>query len=798
MSKWKSIGEMLAATVGAGIVCALAISPVAAIGSVAVKETNETMQSKFEDLSTGSTPGVTTVTDKNGDPIAWLYDQRRFEVPSDAISQSMKDAIVSIEDRRFYEHKGVDIQGNLRAIAANVVAGGVEQGASTIDQQYVKNYLLLVASHNEDEQAAAIETSIPRKLREMRMASDLDKQLPKDEILTRYLNLIPFGNGAYGIEAAAQTYFGIPAAQLNIPQSAMLAGMVQSSSYLNPYTNPDAVTQRRNAVLDAMANAGVISPEDATTFSAEPLAVLETPQGLPNGCIAAGNSGFFCDYVLDYLSQKGFDINQIHKGAYTIKTTLDPVVQQSAQDAVSTQVSPDAVGVADVMNVIEPGKESRRVLAMTSSRNYGLDPEAAQTVFPQASTLVGNGAGSIFKIFTAAAALEQGYGLDTIFAVPNRYETQGMGEGGAENCPAGSYCVENSGSYASQMSLRDALAYSPNTTFVKLIEQVGVADVVDISVRLGLRSYTNPGTFDGESSIADYVKDHNLGSYTLGPTAVNPLELSNVAASLASEGTWCEPNPIESITDAQGQEVSLPTPPCEQALDRDVANALAAGMSQDATKGTAQRAARAAGWKGQLAAKTGTTESHESAAFLGFNSNFAAASYIYNDGTTIVPLCTSPVYQCGTGSLYGGDEPARTWFSAAGQLNAAAGTLPGYDAKYNQGFVSSLSASYRGRDVEEVRKELTARGYDVLTQVTSGDGTEKNHVMRVDAPVPLKRGARVTVYVSDGTIPVRPTRNYNPPTTSNSYTSPDINIPTIETPNLDGIVDQLQDLLNQR
>lgn len=761
MAKFKSLTKLLAATAAAGVTGALALTPIAAIGSVAVDRTNETMQSNLQDLTSGTAPGVTTILDKNDDPIAWIYDQRRFEVPADKISRAMKDAIVSIEDRRFYEHNGVDIQGNLRAMATNFVAGGVEQGASTINQQYVKNYLLLVLSNNDADQAAAVETSIPRKLREMRMASEINDHMSKDEILTRYLNLIPFGNGAYGIEAAARTYFGTNADKLTVVQSAMLAGMVQSSSYLNPYTNTQAVIDRRNAVLDAMASNGVITEQDAAELRTQPLGVLDSPRGLPDGCIGAGNAGFFCDYVLQYLEEKGLAQEHFTQGAFTIRTTLDPAVQESTHQAVASQVSAQAGGVAEVVNVVEPGRDSRNILAMASSRDYGLDLEAGQTILPQTTALVGNGAGSIFKVFTAAAALQQGYGLQTMLQVPTRYDARGLGDGGARNCPADTYCVENSGTYAPQMTLQDALAQSPNTTFVQLIEKVGVKNVVDLSVKLGLRSYEKAGSFNGTDSIADYVKNNNLGSYTLGPTPVSGLELSNVAATLASEGRWCEPNPIRSVRDREGNEVFIDRPDCEQALEPGIARAVAEGMSKDTTSGTGANAARAVNWTGRMAAKTGTTESHQSAAFLGFNNRFAAATYIYNDGTQTTPLCTSPVRQCANGDLFGGTEPARTWFAVANAAGGREGTLPPVDPKYNRGEQAEFSAKYRGRNGETVRQELASQGYQVNVIWVRGDGTPRGAVMSVDTVYPLRKDAPITINVSDGAY-VAPTAPASP------------------------------------
>lgn len=717
--------KALAATVAAGLLIALAMAPVAGFAGVAATRTNATMQTNLSDMTTERMPGVTTVNDAAGQPMAFLYSQRRYPVAPEQISQPMKDAIVSIEDRRFYEHEGVDIQGTARALVTNLFAGGVEQGASTIDQQYVKNYLLHVAADSPEEQASATEQSVTRKLREMRMATQLDDDLSKEEILSRYLNVVPFGNHAYGIEAAAQTYFGIPAAQLNVAQSSMLAGMVQSSEFLNPYTNYEGVVERRNTVLQSMVDYGALDQPTADAVAAEPLGVLEAPATLSNGCIAAGDRGFFCDYVINYLEAKGITEDQITNGSLTINTTLDPQTQDAAHNAVTAMVDPQQPGVAEVLNVVEPGQDSHNILAMTSSRNYGLDPEQGETYLPQPTSMVGNGAGSVFKIFTAAAALEQGTGLEEVLPVPTRYEAQGLGAGGAANCPANTYCVENAGTYKPQLSLEEALALSPNTPFVMLIERVGVDAVVDMSVKLGLRSYAEPKSYNEDYSVADYFKEANLGSYTLGPTAVNPLELSNVGATLGSSGMWCEPSPVVSVTNREGSEIALDRPACEQVVEPQLANALAHSMTKDVEMGTARDAAGATGFGGIASTKTGTTESNQSSAFLGFNSAFAAAPYIFNDGTSTTPLCTGPVRQCQGGNLFGGLEPARSYFLAAeGSPFAAQGGLPsGTTGNYGQGTSAALFGDLRGLNESAARQRLQARGYSVVgTRTVASNG----------------------------------------------------------------------------
>lgn len=785
---------MLTGLVAAGVGMAVCLAPAAGIGGAAVSRVDNTMQSNLADLTDGAAPGVTTITDTNGDPMAWIYAQRRYEVEADEIAQSAKDALVAIEDRRFYEHEGVDMQGFARAMVTNILAGDVEEGASTIDQQYVKNYLLLVNADTTEEQSAAVEQSIPRKLREMRMASDLDKQLPKEEILARYLNLVSFGNHAYGIEAAARTYFDTSASQLTVPQSALLVGMLQSSEFLNPYTNPDGAKERRNMVLQAMVDSGYLSQADADKYASQPLGVLDEPSLLPRGCITAGNSGFLCDYALKYLADKGLSKEEIERGGYTITTTLDPEVQNIAHDAATSAVAKGQSGVAEVINVIKPGQDSHDILAMTSSRDYGLDQDESQTVLPQASSMVGNGAGSVFKIFTAAAALENGYNLESNLEVPDRAVVYGMGEGGAKNCPSGAYCVENAGKYSSEMTLREALAKSPNTPFVKLIENVGVEPTVDMAVRLGLRSYEDQGTFDENNSIADYFRQHNLGSFTLGPTAVNPLELSNVAATLASDGMWCEPNPIKSIVDRYGDEVVLDRPDCEQAVEPELAAGLAGGMAEDAVSGTAKKAAESAGWRGAVAAKTGTTESHQSSAFLGFTREFAASTYIYNDGTQTAPLCTGPVRQCSEGSLFGGQEAAESWFRMASRVPGAAGAgLPAPSALFDPKARDELLKSAVGMDKEKARTIIEDAGFRVRETLSSGNGAPKDEV--VDTRIAENAGSdsTITLVVSDGSDARLSTRPSTPsPSPSRQRSAPQA--PSTAEPDLGQLADELANL----
>nr|MCH9702588.1 penicillin-binding protein [Actinomycetes bacterium] len=744
-------------------------------------------------LVEGEVPQVSTMVDANGDVIAWLYTQRRFEVSSDQIANTMKLAIVSIEDKRFADHNGVDWQGTLTGLSGYLSGNLDTRGGSTLEQQYVKNYQLLVVAQTDAEKRAAIETTPARKLREIRMALTLGKTFTKPEILTRYLNLVSFGNGAFGVQDAAQTYFGIDASELNWEQAALLAGMVQSTSTLNPYTNPDGALARRNVVLDTMIENLPEHTAELREAKQRPLGVLPQPNELPRGCIAAGDRAFFCDYALDYLARSGISKDQVAKGGYLIKTTLDPDVQGAVKSAINDYASPDLNGVASVMSVVRPGKESHPVLAMASNRTYGLNLDDWETMQPQPFTLAGNGAGSVFKIFTTAAALDMGLGIDAQLQTPARFQAKGLGSGGARGCPPATWCVQNPGNYRASMNVTDALATSPNTAFAKLIAQVGVQRTVDMAVKLGLRSYALPGTardYDPESneSLADFVKRQNLGSFTLGPIEVNALELSNVAATLASGGVWCPPNPIESVLDRHGEEVSVTTETCAEVVPAGLANTLANAMSRDDTgSGTAAAAAGSAGWNLPMSGKTGTTEANRSAAFLGFTNQLAAASYIYDDSTTPSELCSFPLRQCGSGNLFGGNEPARTWFKAMMPIATSFGdvTLPPTDPRYVDGAPGSRVPSVAGMNQDAARQRLRSAGFQVADQSTPVNSEAKYGAVVGTSPsgqtVP---GSIITILISNGIKPAPPPPPPGAPPPPGGFPPPPVGQTVIQIPGL--------------
>jgi membrane peptidoglycan carboxypeptidase len=749
----------------ASVVVAAFLFPVAGGIGLMSNRASEVVANGSAQLLEGDVPAVTTMLDAKGNTIAWLYSQRRFEVPSDKIANTMKLAIVSIEDKRFAEHNGVDWKGTLTGLAGYASGDLDTRGGSTLEQQYVKNYQLLVIAQTDAEKRAAVETTPARKLREIRMALTLDKTFTKSEILTRYLNLVSFGNGAFGVQDAAQTYFGVNASELNWQQAALLAGLVQSTSTLNPYTNPDGALARRNLVLDTMIENLPKEADALRAAKAAPLGILPQPNELPRGCIAAGDRAFFCDYVQAYLTRAGISKEQVARGGYTIRTTLDPDVQNSVKQAIDTYASPELDGIASVMSVIKPGKDSHRILAMASNRRYGLDSNAGETMRPQPFSMVGDGAGSIFKIFTTAAALEMGMGINAQLEVPGSFQAKGMGSGGAKGCPKETWCVINAANYRSPMSVTDALATSPNTAFARLIQLVGVPRAVDMAIKLGLRSYADPGSArdydpDSNESLADFIKRQNIGSFTLGPFEINALELSNVAATLASGGMWCPPNPIDKLIDRDGNQIAVTTETCEQVVPPGLANTLANALSKDAQPGgTASGSAGAAGWDLPMSGKTGTTEAHRSSGFVGFTNQYAAANYIYDDSTSPSDLCSSPLRRCGEGNLYGGNEPARTWFTAMKPIakNFGEVKLPPTDPRYVEGGPNSRVPSVAGLDIDAARQRLKEAGFRVADQPTPVNSSAKyGEVVGTSPNGQTIPGAVVTIQTSNGIPPAPP------------------------------------------
>ncbi|MGP4020467.1 transglycosylase domain-containing protein [Saccharopolyspora sp. 5N708] len=684
--------KMFGLCVLAGVLVAALLLPMATGAGAMVNQTTDAMSKMSSSLARRDMPQVSTVTDKDGKPIAYFFKDYRIETPPGQIADTMKAAITAVEDKRFWDHGGVDWHGTMRALATNLSSGEAAQGASTITQQYVKNYLVHVAASNEVEAEKAKETTVARKLREAKIAVELERTMSKEEILTGYLNVVPFGNQTFGVGAAAQTYFGTTPDKLTIAQSALLAAIVNQPGSLNPNSNPQDALQRRNLVIDLMTDPNNnirITKEDADLAKREPLGVLSPLGRPPNGCVGVGDGttdGFFCNYVVDYLDRLGIDVDKLKSGGYTVRTTLDRKATNAAKAAAEAQVPTQTEGIANAMAMVEPGKDKHKVRALVANRDYGNDASKGQTAYDIVSRVQPFGAGSIYKVFTAGVAIEQGMSIFDTIDVPPSYTSRVYKNGSAP------YTVGNAdGVQPGPRTLQMALATSPNTAFVALQERVGLNNVVDMASRMGLRTGMNRVNSSGQTlkpdgsngpSQADAIKKGNRGAFTLGYTPTSVLELSNVAATIMSDGVYCPPTPIEEVTDRHGNPVPLNEVPCEQVISPQVAATLAQGLSKDDTDGTSRAAAQAVGWNRPMIGKTGTTQEHKSAGFLAATPQMAGAVLTYADGNSPEGICDgggdAPPFLCGKsgGNIYGGKVPARTWFDAMTKIHEGLPVAP--------------------------------------------------------------------------------------------------------------------------
>jgi membrane peptidoglycan carboxypeptidase len=612
------VGSPLAGALAAALLLPWIVGP-----GLAVRSSADLLAPLPGVLSDETPAGNSVVLAADGSPITWFYRNNRVPVAAEQIGPVMLQALVDIEDSRFYEHRGLDVEGTARALFRNVLAGSVVEGGSTITQQLVKQTLLQSATTSQDRQAAT-EESIGRKLREARLALALEKQYSKTEILTRYLNIVYFGRGAYGIQAAAQRYFSVNAADLTLAQAAMLAGLVQTPGNDDPITNPDAAFERRNQVLARMHVLGHVTDAELAEHSAQPVAVV--PSEPPaNGCANAVIAGFFCDFVQRHLTQ-GLGISQavLEDGGLTVHTTLRPDLQMAADRSVAADL-PLGDPLAAMFTAVEPG--TGHVLAMSVNRVFGPDANDPTQESVNLNVAASQGAGSTYKVFVAAAALEQGIPAWNTITTSDPYVSRVYKKnGGTVGAP---YVVQNVGRYPPRLTMVEALVRSSNTYFVALEDQLGsVEGPVRMAQRMGLFSL---------DPVADEVIAERRGSFTLGAEATSPLALASAYSTLAANGTRCVPNPVTAVLDRAGEPLSgpdgAPLNTGDVCTPEAVPPAVATTLNQILVGDTALpigTGTRAAIPGHQIAGKTGTSQNRFSVAFVGYTPQYAASVMLLN------------------------------------------------------------------------------------------------------------------------------------------------------------------------
>lgn len=506
--------------------------------------------------------------------LAELYLENRDPIDLDEMGDYVTKGTVATEDERFYEHNGVDLLGIARAVWVNVTGTGHE-GASTITQQFVRNTILA------DE---AQESTLKRKVREAYIAIKLEQMYSKDEILQMYLNTINYGQGAYGIQAAAELYFSKDAKDLTIAEAATLIGIPQAPSYNNPIDNPDNCLQRRNLVLDRMLSNGVITQEEHDAAQAEPITLNVTTSDSSDGLY---QYKYFTSYVRDTLLQD-YSSDEVFKGGLKVITTLDVNTQNAAEQAADEKLSdlPDNLELA--MVAVDP--DTGYIKAMVGGRDYDQDEYNLATQAKRQP-------GSSFKTFTLLAALNDGISPDTNLNCTSHVNLNGWE---VENYGGSNYGVR---------SIASAFAVSSNTGFAELCTKIGPQKVADMAKTCGI-----------ESDLDAYP------SITLGSEEVSVREMAQAYATIANGGTKREAVCIESIQDSSGNTIYSADTTGEKVLDTALTQAATEVMEGVVTNGTGRGAAISNGQP--VAGKTGTSENWRDKWFCGITPQLSCAIWI--------------------------------------------------------------------------------------------------------------------------------------------------------------------------
>ena len=599
-----------------GVVTAGMLVPVAGPTALVAKSVPSVFNELPGDLQTVTPAEESQLLDSSGGVIAHFYDKQRIVVPSANIADVMKKAIVAIEDKRFYEHNGVDATGIARALVTNLGESG-RQGASTITQQYVRNSLAErgYLEGDAEQVSAATEQTTERKLREIKYALALEKTQSKDEILTGYLNIAPFGPITYGVEAASQRYFSKSASELNYLEAALLAGLVQSPVQYDPLTHPEAAQERRDTVLATMLDQGVITQEEYDEGIATTVDSMLHPTVSSEGCSGADSSkAYFCDHVLSqFLEDPTFGATRIERErllktqGITIRTTLDSAKQDAAYASLTNAIPVgDASGLNDALVSLDP--RTGKVLAMAQNTTYGI--EAGQTMSNYAAD--GNfQVGSTFKVFTLLQWFKEGHSAYETVGSANTFYPNGSFKCDGRSITTEGYQVNDLAGKTGTMNVVRATGQSVNQAFVNMASRVDFCSIFETAYDMGI-------TEDGEVPAP-------FPANILGSVSSSPLHMASVFATIANSGQQCKPQSIESVTDRDENVLKEFAADCKEVISPDLANKTAALLT--ASAGQYYTSTRLGDGR-PFAAKSGTTDGHANTWLTGFTPSLATSVWV--------------------------------------------------------------------------------------------------------------------------------------------------------------------------
>jgi penicillin-binding protein 1A len=532
---------------------------------------------QLDDYSSTELAQTSVVYDVNGNVVDELYGvQNRFVVPLDQISPNLREAVVAIEDHRFYEHRGLDFEAIARAAVENMESMSIQEGGSTITQQLIKNTYIA--------QEQRMIPSLQRKFVEASLAWQYEKEHSKQEILEQYLNTVYFGANAYGAEAAARTYFNKKAADLTLPEAALVAGIIQLPAVYDPFLDPKTAKERRNVVLDRMLEYGYITKQEHDK-------AVKADLDLSRGRVEHENDNeYFLNAVRKELADEYGD-EMVYEGGLKIYTTLDPKLQEMANTAVDSVVNPDAGDPSAALVSVDPATGAVR--AMVGGSDF------SQVKFNLA-TQAHRQAGSSFKPFVYAEAIKQGISPETKYVSKHLEIPMGPYER--------PYVVDNYDFIQrGPITLKKAMEDSDNTVFVQLAIDLGLKNVVEMAHKMGITSEVGayPSTAIG-----------GLGE------GVTPLEMASAYSTLPNQGVHMKPYLVQKVTkEENGQEIVVQEHRLkgEQALTRDQAAVVTDALRGVITEGTASYYHDLDAEIGRPSAgKTGTTNNFVDAWFIGF------------------------------------------------------------------------------------------------------------------------------------------------------------------------------------
>lgn len=762
------LGAFIAVSVGLGLVGAGIVIPFAGATGGAAKSTTQGFNELDEEFTTNPLAQQSKIYSADDKLLATPYDANRIVVPLKEISPWMRKAQIAIEDSRFYEHGGIDVRGTLRALVSNA-SSGETQGGSSITQQYVKLMLIEKAQREDDQEgiAEATEQTYSRKLQELKFALNVEKTHTKDQILTSYLNLALYGDQAYGVEAAAQHFFSKSAEDLGIAESATLAGVVQSPSRLNIRTNPEEVQERRDVVLDRMAQLGMIKPSQAKSAKAEDVKDtldLSTNEG---GTCSKAKDPYFCNYVISYLKQMpelgpnpDARMQTVNTGGLTIKTTLRRDWQKKLKKDLDDKVAgSEQFGAASAM--IEPGTGKVRAIAQTSDYKVGLEKastkysEQAWSVPAQYGGTNGFAIGSTAKMFAIVAALEKGKPMDAMINAPSGTKATFHAKDFDKKCTTDKpWTVANAENGAGgPMPLSQATKMSVNTAFAQLASDIGSCRIPKVMSKMGLTDgyglpYGLSYNSDGEKTKDDYA----VANLVLGSDSSTPLQLSSAYATLAAEGKYCPPNPIESITTANGTKMKIDPPPCKQVIDKDIARGATDMLTNTMEEGgTAAKMVLDDGR--DAAAKTGTTDNNKQSWFAGFTPQLATSVWV---GSPIREYEMTNVSIGGQHypKVYGGTIAGPIWKEIMDEAsdNMDKKSFKDPSKKVVNGDMRDIP-NVTGKGSDDAEEAIEKAGFKAKEGDQVNSGVQAGGVAYTDPQGQALKGTTVTYHVSNGVAP---------------------------------------------